>query len=259
MKYSHLQVYLSLFISLASRVESWRPSVIQKPLMLWKRSQSHPMLSNLTRNQALPPLEASRRTLQNRSPKPQSAITLTNVIIAANVLLFLAGQSLYPNINRRLMKMDNLIRRGQYYRLLTSTFVHGSLPHLLFNAYTIHQIGNDAERLFGKTRFFITYILAGVFANIGTYIMKTSPYSLGASGCAFGIIGAFTTYFYRNKRILGPSANANLESIKRTLLINVMYSVGSKQIDNNAHMLGFIGGALISFIIGPNLKVIDAA
>jgi hypothetical protein len=100
-----------------------------------------------------------------------------------------------------------------------------------------------------------------------------------------GLIGAFAVYFFRNKKIMGRQADSGLASIRRTVLINVMYSAGSANIDNMAHLLGFlglsfirseihsiaqyysslillsiytIGGALVSYGIGPNFSIIDS-
>jgi membrane associated rhomboid family serine protease len=86
------------------------------------------------------PIYANRRAI-TRSPSPAKPIlSVTNTLLAANVGLFLAGK-VVKNLDQRLMKIDFLVRRGQLYRLFTAMFVHGSIQHLLFNAYTIFQIG----------------------------------------------------------------------------------------------------------------------
>ena len=91
-------------------------------------------------------------------------------------------------LDRRLMKIDFLIKRGQVYRLFTALFMHANLSHLVMNCFSINNIGPQAEKVFGQGRFFIFYLLSGVLANIGTLILGTSPYALGASGSAFGIV-----------------------------------------------------------------------
>ena len=60
-----------------------------------------------------------------------------------------------------------------------------------------------AERIFGPERFVAIYMASGVLANVATVVMKSSPLSLGASGCTFGLVGAFAAYFYRNRGVLG--------------------------------------------------------
>lgn len=62
-------------------------------------------------------------------------------------------------------------------------------------------------------------------------------------------------FYFRNKSTLGPRADMGLESIKRTVMFNMLYSMGSAGIDNNAHVAGLVGGAIASFLIGPNLRI----
>ena len=70
-----------------------------------------------------------------------------------------------------------------------------------------------AEQLFGTARFLATYVASGVLANIGTFLFKSSPASLGASGCIFGLLGALGMHYYRNQNILGPEAGAGDDDI----------------------------------------------
>lgn len=131
-------------------------------------------------------------------------VTVTNILIAVNMAVFLAIKK-YPRLSNKFMKFDRAISNGQSYRLFTSVFLHKALYHVGANSYSLYQIGPLADKIFGPSRFLCTYLFSGVFANVLTYIFKSSPASLGASGCTFGIIGAFATHFYRNKAILGKA------------------------------------------------------
>jgi rhomboid protease GluP len=126
---------------------------------------------------------------------------MTNVLLYINVFVYLVNL-VFPSSRYALMKIDQLISRGEQYRLLSSCIVHGSLIHLGFNMYSLYNTGPYIEKIFGPERFTTFYILSGVLANIGTYIIRSSPYALGASGCIYGILGALTTYFYRNREYL---------------------------------------------------------
>jgi membrane associated rhomboid family serine protease len=150
-------------------------------------------------------------------------------------------------------KVNWLVARGQVHRLTTSLFLHGSVQHLLFNSLSLSSIGPEAERMFGSERFLATYLAAGTLANYATFVTGSSPVSLGASGCIFGVIGAFTTHFIRNRRILGRRADQGLESIKRTMMLNFLYTGMQPGIDHAAHAYGFVGGAVFSYIFGPRL------
>ena len=60
-----------------------------------------------------------------------------------------------------------------------------------------------AEKVFGSAKFLMIYLFSGLLANTGTYLAGTAPYSLGASGSTFGLIGALAAYYYTNRNILG--------------------------------------------------------
>jgi membrane associated rhomboid family serine protease len=143
------------------------------------------------------------------------ALSATNILIGANIFTFLVTW-LYPGMKMRWAKNDRAIRYyGQSYRFLTSLFVHGSAQHVLMNSYSLYNIGPAVEHAFGTLRFVLTYLAAGILANCATFATGSSPLSLGASGCTFGLIGALATYSYRNKAVLGPNADAMLSSLKQ--------------------------------------------
>ena len=130
------------------------------------------------------------------------------------------------------------------YRLFTGLFCHGSVSHIAINSYSLYQMGPVAERMLGKGRFVFIYLASGVLANLLTFLAGSSPFSLGASGCTFGLVGAFACHFYRNQRVLGASAQAGLQSLKQTVLINLFYGMSSPGIDNGAHIGGLVAGVL---------------
>lgn len=131
-------------------------------------------------------------------------VTMTNILIAMNVACFLLIKR-SPGLCNRFMKYDRMIARGQTYRLITAVFVHKTIYHVGANSYSLYNVGPMADKFFGSARFLSTYLFSGVMANVLTYALGTSPASLGASGCTFGIIGAFATHFYRNRKIFGKA------------------------------------------------------
>lgn len=183
-------------------------------------------------------------------------ITVTNSIILVNCFIFML-QKVIPNFTGLFIKNDYLVSRGHSHRLLTSLFLHGSVPHLVMNMFSVYNIGPQAERTFGKSRFAAAYIFSGLLGNSLTYLFHTSKLALGASGCIYGIVGSFFVFFYRNKHILGTTAQSGLDSIKRTLLINVFYGMSSSNIDHYGHAFGFISGAIYSYLFGPRLIILN--
>eukprot|EP01035_Chromulina_nebulosa_P027191 gene27191-35713_t len=67
----------------------------------------------------------------------------------------------------------------------------------------------QAERMFGTRRFLMLYFGAGVFSNACTFVSGRSPYSLGASGCIFGLVGAFAAFYYKNRKRSASVAGAD--------------------------------------------------
>jgi membrane associated rhomboid family serine protease len=185
-------------------------------------------------------------------------ITATNIIIAINIFMYSITKGFFGFFESRyrlngLMKINRAVSMGQTYRLFTALFCHGSPAHLAINSYSLYNMGPSAERMFGTGRYVLIYLATGVLANFMTFATGNSPFSLGSSGCTFGLIGAFACHFYRNRRILGPSAQAGLQSIKQTVLINLFYGASSPSIDNGAHIFGFLAGGACSYLIGPRL------
>ena len=185
-------------------------------------------------------------------------LSVTNVLIGLNLLIFGATQ-LWPSLQMRFMKNNRMISYGQTYRIFTSTLLHGSLQHLLMNTYSLYQVGPLVEQSFGSARMGCLYIGAGSLANLATYLVGKSPFSVGASGCLFGLIGALGFFFYRNRKILGPRAEAGFDSIKRTVFMNLMYGFMLPGVDNGAHIGGLCGGAILSFLVGPRLQVLPGS
>ncbi len=92
------------------------------------------------------------------------------------------------------------------WQLVTYSFLHGNLVHLLFNLLGLFMFGSDVERLFGRQRFLIYYFASVVSAGIAQLVMSAvsggPPYpTIGASGGVFGILLAFGLYF-PNRTIL---------------------------------------------------------
>mmetsp|Transcript_23718 Transcript_23718/g.23929 ORF Transcript_23718/g.23929 Transcript_23718/m.23929 type:complete len:270 (+) Transcript_23718:63-872(+) len=207
-------------------------------------------------------LKSSRRSI---SRVTENELTITQILIFSNVVMYALTKGI-PVLNaispifagnhrlfNKLMKIDAAIARGQSYRLFTACFVHGNLMHLLANCWSLSAIGPESERIFGKDRFLVYYLGSGVLAGLVTYAMRSSPYSVGASGCIFGLIGAMGAFYYANRSILGRRSQIGLDSIKRTLMLNLFYGMSARGIDNGAHIAGAICGAFMSLLLGPRL------
>src|SRR5690606_12288461 len=80
---------------------------------------------------------------------------------------------------------------GEYYRFLTSMFLHYGIIHLLFNMYVLWVVGQYLERELGAVRYLSLYLVSGLGGGVLTYLLSApNTAAAGASGCIFGLFGA---------------------------------------------------------------------
>jgi len=151
------------------------------------------------------------------------------------------------------MKVNELILLGQYWRLFTPMFLHGSILHILFNMYALYIFGPGLERHYGHWRFLLLYVISGYAGNVMSFIFSVNP-SLGSSTAIFGLLGAEGVLLYRNRGVFGGNAQRALGNIILIAVINLFIGL-SPGIDNWGHIGGLMGGALFAWFGGPLLQV----
>lgn len=147
-------------------------------------------------------------------------------------------------------KINPAIAEGQWWRLVTPIFIHGSLLHFLANGYSLFVLGPGLERFYGAGRFSMLFLLSGVAGVTASYWFNASP-SVGASGAIFGLIGAHAVLLYRNRDLLGEQGRASLQSILLIAGINLLFGFTTTFIDNWGHIGGLVGGLALAWFIGP--------
>ncbi|MCJ8209101.1 rhomboid family intramembrane serine protease [Mucilaginibacter sp. RS28] len=189
------------------------------------------------------------------SIKIDKNIPLFVVIIALNILVFVLmvfaglgfisfdGQDLYAwGANYR-----PAVVKGQWWRLLTSIFLHGGLMHLLFNMYGLLFVSAFLEPVLGKAKFIIAYILCGLLASLASIWWHRATLSVGASGAIFGLFGLMTALLTTNK-VDARSKKALL--INNAVFIGINLIIGlAGGIDNAAHIGGLLTGVIIGYIM----------
>lgn len=149
-------------------------------------------------------------------------------------------------------KNSELIRQGQWWRLITPIFLHGSWLHLGVNGLSLLWFGGQMERLYGARKYLLIFLFAGVAGNLLSYLLLPQE-SLGASGALFGLVGAGLVFPLRFKSLVAPKARAIiLKELTAVAVLNIGISF-SPGIDRWAHFGGLLGGAFLALFLVPGL------
>jgi rhomboid protease GluP len=139
---------------------------------------------------------------------------------------------------------------GQWWRLLTCVFVHGSFLHIAFNMWCLWDLGALAESLYGHWTFAAVYLITGVAASLTSLLWNPTVLSVGASGAIFGIAGAMIASFYLGEFSLPRAA---LTGTLRSLLVfagyNLFFGAVMARTDNAAHVGGLVMGLILGALI----------
>lgn len=186
---------------------------------------------------------------------------VTFAILGVTVLVYLV-QLLTPNYYYSLdlptlygAKINELIRAGELWRLITPILLHAGLAHIGFNMYALFSFGQGLERRYGYVRFLALYLLAGFAGNVLSFLFSDGI-SVGASTSVFGLVGAEGIFIYQNRDLFADRGRAALSNILTIAGINLFIGLSSGgAIDNWGHIGGLIGGALFAWVGGPRLEV----
>ena len=147
-------------------------------------------------------------------------------------------------------RINEFIRAGEVWRLLTPALLHGSLTHIFFNMYALLAFGTSLERYFGRGRFFTLYVLGAFTGNVMSFLFSDG-YSIGASTAVFGLIGAEAVFLFRNRELLAGHFRSAIGNVLFIIAIN-LFLVGSLPgIDNWGHIGGLLGGLMFTWFASP--------
>jgi rhomboid protease GluP len=192
--------------------------------------------------------------LASATPRYFVTPTLIGLNVAILALMALLGVPLFnPTWNQLLAWGANYgpaTLSSQWWRLLSSTFVHGGLIHLAFNMQCLWQLGRLTERLYGNWAFLALYILSGLGGSVASLWWNPNTLSVGASGAIFGVAGGLVAFLYLSKL---PMPRAATQSILTSTMIfvgyNLLFGFASSGIDNAAHIGGLVTGALVGALL----------
>ncbi|HEY9788001.1 MAG TPA: rhomboid family intramembrane serine protease [Candidatus Obscuribacterales bacterium] len=141
---------------------------------------------------------------------------------------------------------------GEYWRTITSAFVHIGILHLFMNMWVLTSVGPIVERLYGPSKFAVIYFCAAFGGSLLSLLLNPKIISAGASGAVFGVFGAWLAFFLVFRRRLDAGFyEANMASITVFLIYNLAWGMMQRGIDNAAHVGGLLGGIAAGMMFCP--------
>lgn len=177
------------------------------------------------------------------------------VIIAIMLIFFITEE--YLGGSKNFLTLLNLganskqlvLQENQYYRLITSMYLHAGLMHLFFNCYVLYSFGNFLLSILGNKNFLLIFFISGIFGSLASVIFTKATISVGASGAIWGFLGStlalsvFPSYYV---------ADSYRSILLKTTGINILINLGISllpMIDIWAHLGGGIAGFMLTWFI----------
>jgi membrane associated rhomboid family serine protease len=184
-------------------------------------------------------------------PGQLGAFPATIALIAINVVVYLVeiagGSGGLNNPSGRFVVDYGLygpfVSEGEWYRLLTSGFLHASLIHVGFNMLLLFFLGRLLEPALGTVRFLALYFASLLAGSLGVMLLDPNALTLGASGAVFGLAGA--TFVIAR----GRGMDAIAGQIGFLIIFNLIFSFSASHISIGAHLGGLAGGAICALAI----------
>jgi len=200
-------------------------------------------------------LEAHReRTFQASLLAATPHIVVTPALIAINLAVF--ATMVARHVSAFAPTPDALVAwgadygplttHGQWWRLVTATFVHIGLTHLLVNMFALFVIGRFTERLFGNAGFLVLYLLGGIAASLTSLSIHPTIVSAGASGAIFALYGGLIGFLLVRRSAMSYATATSLAlNAAGFVAFNLFYGLTKAHIDMAAHVGGLLAGVPI--------------
>lgn len=193
---------------------------------------------------------AVSRTQEERQIFENGKPLFTYILLGLQVIIFLllevmGGSSNTQTLIRFGAKYNPLIIEGQWWRFITPIFLHIGIIHLLMNSLALYYLGPTIERIYGRIRFLIIYLIAGFTGTLASFLFSSSV-SAGASGAIFGCFGALLYLGAVYPKLFFRTMGTNVIVV---IVINLIFGYSVSGIDNFGHIGGLVGGFLAAAIV----------
>lgn len=178
------------------------------------------------------------------------------LLIAVNVLYFIYLESIGSTDNTVFMIQHGamyeplVVKNGEYYRLLTSMFMHFGIEHIANNMLILFILGDYMERALGHIKYLVFYLICGLGANIVSLWFNLSKgeavVSAGASGAIFGVVGGLLYAVLINH---GKLEDLSTRQMAVIILLSMYFGFTSTGVDNTAHVAGLLIGIVMAVLL----------
>lgn len=149
------------------------------------------------------------------------------------------------------------VKEGEYFRLMSSVFLHAGFMHIFFNTYVLFALGGFFNRILGESKYLVIFFVSGIMGSITSVFLGKAALSVGASGAIWGLFGASLALSVFKTSLIPDAIRLRL---RRVTLINLVINLGVSllpMIDMWAHIGGGVGGFLMSLplIIRPRTRL----
>jgi len=177
--------------------------------------------------------------------------TVTYALIAINVLAFIAelasGSSATSRGSGTIIQDGALygpdVADGEYWRLVTSGFLHAGFIHIAFNMYFLYALGTQLEPAVGKARFAVLYFTSLLCGSFGALLLSPDTFTVGASGAVFGLMGGAVI------ALRARGINPRDTGLVMLIVLNLGITLIIPGISIGGHLGGLIGGAVAGFLL----------
>jgi len=187
-----------------------------------------------------------------------SYLSVTNILILSNIVIFLAlfsishyGSSIDSNLLIKYGAINSYQIEvfGEWWRLLSSVFLHLDFTHLFMNMLSLYIIGSIVQKLYSASMYLFFYLSTAIFGSLLSLAESQYDLLVGASGAIFGLFGVLVGYFVVNREIPSVSKENAITNFWFIVGLNIVIGLSVSNIAILAHFGGIISGFLAGYLV----------